>query len=412
MRYLFIFILITLKLSSVAQTSNWEPIGNGVNWGIKCFYEDTVEDKLYIGGNFTSVDTIQNVYCIAVLNNQTWETEISKLDHICSDITGYQNDIYAGGYFVYADTVKVNAVGRWDGNQWYPVGEGFGGGVIYNLKVINNELFACGCFDSSSINVVNSLAKWSGSEWVSVYNFPRFDSITPNYIFDIAYFNGEFYVAGNFGYSDMSVMDIVKYNGTEWVDVGGSMKGGMAAISRMEVYNNELIVAGMFWKQDGNTGNFIQAWDGTQWKELGGGVSGYMQLPNSNGQIHEMKINNGDLYVGGVFTYAGGVPAPHMARWDGTEWCGFGGNFNNNIYSFGFYRDTLYIGCGTMVDSIQVNNLARWVGGSHVDTCGAINSINETVYEDKSILVYPNPAQDEITIETSDINNEFFEISI
>lgn len=89
------------------------------------------------------------------------------------------------------------------------------------------------------------------------------------------------------------------------------------------VYNNELYVSGTFYQTQGNVGNFIQRWDGNQWYDVGGGTTYELNNPYSNGQIHDMKVHNNELYIAGIFMYAGGVPAQDLAKWNGMVWSGW-----------------------------------------------------------------------------------------
>ena len=74
------------------------------------------------------------------------------------------------------------------------------------------------------------------------------------------------------------------------------------------------------------------------------------------------------LYAGGSFTNAGGVAAPSIAKWDGTQWAGFGGTdcivnalavFDDGtgpaLYAAGFF---------TSVDGKPGSLVARWDGTS------------------------------------------------
>jgi hypothetical protein len=43
-------------------------------------------------------------------------------------------------------------------------------------------------------------------------------------------------------------------------------------------------------------------------------------------------VSGSDVYVGGVFTDAGGNPnADRIARWDGSAWQALGGGLNNAV---------------------------------------------------------------------------------
>jgi len=266
-------------------------------------------------------------------------------------------------------------------------------GYIRNMRVINNELYILGSIDSINNFAANGLAKYNGIEWTNVYDLPRFFPTSANFINDVAYYNGELYVGGNFVKDDLTIRDIVKYNGSEWVDVGGSLKGGSSNVNRMLIYDNDLVVAGTFYKSDGNVGNNIMTWNGTEWQELGG----FVEL---NSQVKDMKIKDSCLYIAGTFSTVSNLPIQSIAIWDGHKICGLGGDFGLNVYSLGFYRDTLFVGCGNYVDSIQVNRLVHWIGGNYIDTCSTPQNVFEFEKNKTGLNVYPNPTYDILYINT------------
>lgn len=105
-----------------------------------------------------------------------------------------------------------------------------------------------------------------------------------------------------------------------------------------------------------------------------------------------MEVFQGELYVGGVFTEAGGVPANKIAKWNGEKWCSLGSSINTSVTSFGTLNGMLYIGGGfNMIDEDSINSIAKWTGGSFVDTCENTNSISEACFENQFIQISPNP---------------------
>jgi len=58
------------------------------------------------------------------------------------------------------------------------------------------------------------------------------------------------------------------------------------------------------------------------WTHVGnGGAPGIASL---NGSVTALHADGADLYVGGIFTDAGGVTsADYVAKWNGTAWSGF-----------------------------------------------------------------------------------------
>ena len=90
------------------------------------------------------------------------------------------------------------------------------------------------------------------------------------------------------------------------------------------------------------------------------------------------------LYVGGDFLTAGGVPAPHVARWDGSTWSDVGGGVNGRVFDLAvadFLGGPVLIVGGTFTEAggVACENLARWDGTSwsaeSTSTNGAVHCL-------------------------------------
>ena len=129
--------------------------------------------------------------------------------------------------------------------------------------------------------------------------------------------------------------------------------------------------------------------------------------------LGEREIHNNQLYAVGVFENVGGVPAQHIAKWDGEEWCGLGSEFNNNIGSLAKFKDEIIIGGGFEVidgDSIYYN-IAKWVGGNYTDTCGTYTNVtNYPKFLHDDMIIYPNPFTTSTTIRFPSSNSGNIEI--
>src|ERR1019366_7001826 len=68
------------------------------------------------------------------------------------------------------------------------------------------------------------------------------------------------------------------------------------------------------------------------WAQVGAGV---------NGEIRCMAIYNGDLYVAGSFTHAGGIVVNNIAKWDGSAYTTVGTG-TVGVYSMCVYNGELY----------------------------------------------------------------------
>lgn len=56
----------------------------------------------------------------------------------------------------------------------------------------------------------------------------------------------------------------------------------------------------------------IARWNGSRWSSLGTGMTDTVNALAWDGLA---IFSGGYLYAGGYFTYAGGVPAAHIAKW-------------------------------------------------------------------------------------------------
>lgn len=67
-----------------------------------------------------------------------------------------------------------------------------------------------------------------------------------------------------------------------------------------------------------------------------------------NGPVHAIAVFQGDLYVGGNFSSAGGIAANNLARWDGERWWPVGAGGGNGasaaVLALAVVEDDLYIG--------------------------------------------------------------------
>jgi hypothetical protein len=132
---------------------------------------------------------------------------------------------------------------------------------------------------------------------------------------------------------------------------GGGLNGPVTA---MTVYDDKLIVAGEFTTAGGLPANHIAAWDGTAWSPLGSGI---------NGSVGALTVYNGNLIVGGGFTTAGGTSASNIASWDGTAWSPLGSGINGGVGALTVYNGTLIAGGGfTTAGGTSASNIASWDG--------------------------------------------------
>jgi hypothetical protein len=142
--------------------------------------------------------------------------------------------------------------------------------------------------------------------------------------------NGDVIVGGSFATTGgQTVNGIARWDGSEWhpFQSGGQIGVSSHYVFALAVYNGELIAGGDFTTAGGQTVNNIARWDGAAWHSLAsGGQIGVGFEPYD--WVQALAVYNGDLYVGGVFTTAGGKTVNRIAKWDGEEWSALGSVVN------------------------------------------------------------------------------------
>jgi hypothetical protein len=280
--------------------------------------------------------------------------------------------LYVGGFFDVAGSASAQYIARLDGSDWSPVGSGPG-----------EHVYACAVFDDGSgdalyvgghgfTNVTNVL-RWDGSTWSTVGG--DFE-VTGAFVYDLAVFDdgtGEaLYAGGDFWRIDgLSVRDVAKWDGTSWLPLSVGMNNDVNALAVFDDGTGPALYAGgEFNAAGGQAAPRVAKWDGTSWSSVGGGVNGIV--------VDLTVFDDGTgpaLYAGGTFTFAGGQPANGIARWDGTVWSPLGSGVEgpavsgSRVRTLAVYDDgngeELFIGGRfTSAGGLPAQGMARWDGAT------------------------------------------------
>lgn len=405
-------------MCTVCSAQHWQTLQDGLEKYTTELYTDTVSNNLFVGGVFKSVNN-NTVWGIADWNGVQWDSLGSGIDDSSFTnrpaatyaIQRYGNWIYVGGAFQEAGNLNAPAFARWNGSNWdtVPGAHMMPFDVIYDAAVYNNELYVCGSFDSIGNTPANCIAKWNGITWQIVGNNYAFTS--PNLTLSLRkmeFYNGGIYVSGFFFDPSGNPCKLAKWDGNAWIFFPNQLLG-LGTVMDMKVYNNKLYLGGLFHTPaNPNNGHSIISWNDTVWSGVGGGVQ---IIVNQNPTIISMRVHNGKLFCVGNFEQIGGISAMGLGTWDGTNWCGYDTDFKNNGQFCGatdiaFYNDTMYLGGGYQTaDGDTVNYVAKWIGGSFIDTCGFISTGFEDNLSVPVISFFPNPASTNTTFQNLDMHS-------
>ena len=432
------------------QTNRWSIFGsnntsNGTNGVVNSVVYDN--NKLYVGGNFTLVrDGLQSnptANDIAIWNTITnsWSlfgiSSYNGTDNIvyvlALDIVN--NKLYVGGNFTKvkdsrAIDISTASIASWDldNNVWYL------NNVVnitstqinsLTLDYDNQKLYVGGVYtlqDRSNNNIVNNLAMLdiSTNIWVFVNNY-----VNKGYVNAVAYnnINGYLYVGGNAG--DVSIYSMREYSEPLFLAMNSSI---YAIISS----NTNLYIGGSFTSSNNRSiirkdisVNNIAIYDTTDynvtttWSIIKNGVNGAVNTIIYN------SVNN-LWYVGGNFTTASdssnmNLSTKYIASWNNTSqiWLPIGAHASNgtsgvvNSLALDSSNQILYVGgiFGTVQDVLgntTSENLAKWNiitnRWDSVNNYQNIGSVNVIAYDNNKLYIGGNLG--DMSIYNTTLNNE------
>ena len=365
--------MIVLLNNSLANAVGWEPLHYGMNRAVQTIYIDSVNNKIYAGGQFYEADSIR-ANCIAVWDGIKWDSvgTGARYGLYNNAITTFQGSLYSDGYY---SPSGFNRGGKFNSVSWDTLGYGVNA-QIFQMKDINGELWVSGIFNMAGNDSCKMLAKYDGTNWTCL-NFPY---EIGGRIEDFLIYNDTLICGGLF-YDSLGI-HVAYFDGTNFQILGHRIYGSIAGISAMTIYKDNLYIAGYFLSAAGNEGNHIMRWDGSSWHDVGGGV---------DDEVYALNVYNDELYVGGVFQNAGGVHTGNLAKWNGITWSQVTPSIISPvIYDIQFRNDEIYIGGAfRYIDSIPVNFIAKHALNTNVNEL-----INEVQLE-----VYPVPASEKLTVE-------------
>jgi len=141
-----------------------------------------------------------------------------------------------------------------------------------------------------------------------------------------------------------------------WNALGTGVNSAVAALA---ISGTDVYVGGLFTAAGGvANADRIAKWDGSSWSALATGLNNY---------INAIAVSGTDVYVGGAFTDAGGVAnADKIAKWNGSSWSALGTGVNDEVASIAISGTDVYVG-GLFTDAGGVANadkIAKWNGSS------------------------------------------------
>jgi hypothetical protein len=311
--------------------SGWSKVGDGTHWadpsGVASVLALEVWDagfgpELYAGGWFPS---------IARWDGASWheipDAPSDQIRALAVYDDGSGPALYVGGTFLAAGAgvAGTRGIARWDGSAWSSVAGGLGfssSGSYVNALAVHDDgsgpaLYAAGVFGSVGGVAANRIARWNGASWSPVGG-----GLGASEPYALIVHEGELYVSGSFTQIGGVPTDrIARWNGASWNALAPAPfesptveVRGLASLDLGDGGGPRLLALG---SSVGTTASApgLAAWDGTSWSPVAGPIEhATAGLVRAAALFDDGSSAGPSLFVGGIFSSAGGVPSVGIAR--------------------------------------------------------------------------------------------------
>ncbi|MCC7437076.1 MAG: T9SS type A sorting domain-containing protein [Armatimonadetes bacterium] len=259
-------------------------------------------------------------------------------------------------------------------------------GEVTTITRVNETILIGGKFTHVGATPANGVALWDGKRWHPLGD--RKNNGVNGSVYAIAVKGDEIYVGGSFTQAgDIAAMNVAVWNQTtkQWNAMKGGVRGAIFPfVSDIAVHNGNVYVGGLFTQAGGALVSNIAAWDGNTWSRVGTGT---------DDAVISITLHDDILYAGGRFSTAGGVEAGKIAAWDIPEqqWRNVGDGITGNAVNAIVANDTaLFVGGDFVAAGAKpAKNLATWQYHSkRWDTIASINEgVQTLVFHNQDLLV-------------------------
>lgn len=222
------------------------------------------------------------------------------------------------------------------------------------------------CVAGATLNAGSSCLVWleaqepSAEGLGSIDGTVTIDATADDYqTFDLTY-GLDLYLASENKTAAITYGSVYRWDGTTSTGIGDSSSGSFSTgFASLVSYQGDLYVGGKFSTAGGVAASNAAKWDGSAWTALGTGLTG------GSDSVSALTVYDDELIAGGNFSTAGGVTARLVAAWNGSAWSnlGAGDTSNATVYALHVYDGDL-IAAGSFVEirNKLANRIAKWDG--------------------------------------------------
>lgn len=353
-----ITLSILLLTSIMSESQSWQTVGSGLNNEAYVLFNDTSQNKLIIGGNFTYSGGVFTPF-ISTWDGTSYGAIGGGFNAPVRAIAYFNNVLYAGGDFTQAGGNPIGYLAKWDGVSWSQVDTAIDGPVTF-LKENNGKLYISGDFTKVDTIVAKSV----------FYNGTSFGSFPVHYmrnykITDIEDYNFNTYFA-------QETIGVRESNGFSYTPITGYYLTKIDVYA-LHVWNNRLYYAGVHHPGESSAYN-LGYYDGSNnFYEAVQSCNGFSYGMSGFGVINDIVGDNNYLYAGGFFDEIGCpdyIPNKYCVfKYQDDPANVYSNNFisdmqigmNDEVYDFEYYKGALYaVGEFTQAGSTSSSFISRW----------------------------------------------------
>ena len=366
--------------------TTWSSLGTGTDTEIRAL---TVRPNghLIAGGTFAVAG---GTACsrVAQWDGSSWSplgiglSGLSALGYAVNALTTLPNgDVVAGGTFTFADGNPAGGLARWDGTAWSPWTGGAGANrSVDALRVTpSGDLLVAGSFFQLDGQPISRIARWNGTAWAT------YGTGTDGQVLATTFLpNGDLFVGGNLSDAGgVPVRGVASFRAGAWSAMGSGTDSGIAVLHPLR--NGDLVAGGGFRQIDGVAANRVARRVANTWTALGSGVTN----PGAAVSVQAVaELPNGDLVIGGQFSFAGGVAATNVARWNGNTWAPLGAGLPIGVAALLAMPNGDLIAGGSFHTAYgaPADFLARWNGTTWAPLGGSVTGPWYAVVSELALL--------------------------
>ncbi len=241
---------------------------------------------------------------------------------------------------------------------------------IASMESTEDGIWMVGYFDNVNGVAFPGIVRWDGSsfELPNAESYPSED-FTAKGLFKAS--NG-MYV---FGEANEGTESIWFYNGTSWEAVPGSFFNNR--VRQMVFYEGQLIVGGEFTWVNGVQADRVARFTNGYWENFGDGL---------DNRVADMMVHNGDLYICGRFTQSNSGPLNYIGVLTENGWSQVGAGLDDFARTFYYYNSHFLIGgrfSATADGTTEIQRMAEIVSSEIVPA-----TFIESAYSGNSVLSF------------------------